>query len=133
MVLTITDIPYSHASTQLGMNVTSVDSEQGILVAEFIAKPDFENRVGNIQGGFLVAMLDDLMGYALGVTLPPEQFAPTANLNVSFLRPAKAGYLHGEGGILKREGDVFHLASKIYNSENQIIASATAKAKLTYK
>lgn len=133
MALTIKDIPYSNASNQLCMQITAADSEQGILTANFTARAEFENRVGNIQGGFLVAMLDDLMGYALGITLPPEQFAPTANLNVSFLRPAKSGQLRGEGRILKREGDVFHLASKVYNGDGEILASATAKAKLGYK
>ena len=114
----------------MGMHITLADDEQGILEANFTAHAHFTNRVGNIQGGIITAMLDDLMGYALGITLPPMQFAPTANLNVSFLRPAQPGVLHGRGQILKREGDIFHLAAKIYNDAGELLASATAKAKL---
>lgn len=112
------------------MAITRADREAGVLEASFSAHSHFTNRVGNIQGGMVTAMLDDLMGYALGITLPPTQFAPTANLNVSFLRPARVGILHGKGQVLKREGDVFHLAAKLYNSAGELLASATAKAKL---
>lgn len=132
MAIERADIRYSNCSQQLGMKITFTDNQAGILEATFEAQNSFTNRAGNIQGGIVTAMLDDLMGYALGITLPPEQFAPTANLNVSFLRPAKAGVLHGNGQILKREGNVFHLAAKIYNANGELLASATAKAKLGY-
>ena len=121
---------YSNASKLLGMNITFMDENKGVIEASFIAQESFSNTVGNIQGGILVAMLDDLLGYAVGITLPATQFAPTANLNASFILSAKPGTLHGKGQILKREGDVFHLAAKLYNEAGQLLAAATAKAKL---
>ncbi len=121
---------YSNISQLLGMNINRADKKAGIIEASFVANGSFENSIGNIQGGILTAMLDDLMGYALGITLPKTHFAPTANLNVSFLRPAAAGTLHGRGEILKKEGDIFYLAGKIYNKDNQLLAAATCKAKL---
>lgn len=120
---------YSNASKLFGMEITTANSDLGELEANFNARDIFNNTADNIQGGILTAMLDDLMGYALGITLPLDQFAPTANLNVSFLRPAKVGVLYGKGQVLKREGDVFHLAGKLYNDKNELVASATAKAK----
>jgi uncharacterized protein (TIGR00369 family) len=111
------------------MEITLANPETGELEANFNAQDIFNNTADSIQGGILTAMLDDLMGYALGITLPVTQFAPTANLNVSFLRPAKVGVLHGKGQVLKQEGDVFHLAGKLYNENNELVASATAKAK----
>jgi uncharacterized protein (TIGR00369 family) len=120
---------YSNASKLFGMEITSANSAVGELEANFNAQEIFTNTAGNIQGGILTAMLDDLMGYALGITLPLTQFAPTANLNVSFLRPSKVGVLHGKGQILKKDGNVFHLAGKLYNEKNELLASATAKAK----
>lgn len=121
---------YSPCSQTLGMEITFADTQAGILEANFVAQACFANTVGNVQGGILTAMLDDLMGYALGITLPATQFAPTANVTVSFLRPARAGILHGKGQILKREGEVFHLAAKLYNASGELLAAATAKAKL---
>ena len=124
---------YSNASQLLGMNITFADREAGVIEANFEAKKTFHNSVGNIQGGILVAMLDDLMGYALGITLPKTQFAPTANMNISFLRPVSTGLVRGKGMILKNDGDVFHLSSKLYNEAGDVIAAATARAKLGNK
>jgi len=124
---------YSNASKLFGMEITAANSEIGELEASFDAKAIFTNTAGNIQGGILTAMLDDLMGYALGITLPPTQFAPTANLNVSFLRPVTIGRLHGKGLILKKEEQVYHLAAKLYNTQGELLASATSKSKAMYK
>ena len=120
---------YSNVSQLMGMHITLLDDQLGIIEASFKAADCFTNSIGNIQGGILTAMLDDLMGYALGVTMPVDEFSPTANLNVSFLRPAAVGTLQGRGQILKRDGDIYHLASKLFNSDGLIVASATAKAK----
>ncbi len=120
---------YSNASQLFSMDITIADTEKGVIEARFEATSQFTNTVGNIQGGILTAMLDDLMGYALGITLPTTQFAPTANLNVSFLRSAQVGELHGKGEILKQEGDLYYLAGKLYNKSGDLLAAATAKAK----
>ena len=124
---------YSNASQLLGMNITFADREAGVVEASFDAKHEFHNSIGNIQGGILVAMLDDLMGYALGITLPETQFAPTANMNVSFLRPVASGVIKGKGIILKNSGDVFHLSAKLYNETGDVIAAATSRSKLGNK
>jgi len=120
---------YSNASKLFGMEIITANANIGELEAKFSAREIFNNTADNIQGGILTAMLDDLMGYALGITLPLDVFAPTANLNVSFLRPATVGILHGKGQVLKQDGDVYHLAGKLYNDKNELVASATAKAK----
>ena len=80
------ELRYSNASQLLGMDITFSDTRKGVIEANFHTQESFLNFAGNIHGGILVAMLDDLMGYALGITLPESQFAPTANLNVSFIR-----------------------------------------------
>lgn len=121
---------YSNASRLLGMQIINADEKEGQIEARFDAKEVFHNHVGNVQGGILVAMLDDLMGYALGITLRQDQFAPTANLNVSFLRPIQCGTITGKGQVLKKEGAVCHLAAKLYSVDGELLASATAKAKV---
>ena len=122
-------IGYSNVSKLLSMQVCVADKVNGKIEATFEATHSFENSIGNIQGGILTAMLDDLMGYALGITLPTNRFAPTANLNVSFIRPAAVGLLHGKGEVLKSEGDLYYLAAKLYNAQGQLLAAATSKAK----
>ncbi|HUH68828.1 MAG TPA: PaaI family thioesterase [Mycobacterium sp.] len=55
-----------------------------------------------VQGGFLAAKLDDTLGPALVATLDEGQFAPTLDLHVQFLAPARPGRLVGRGRIVRR-------------------------------
>jgi acyl-coenzyme A thioesterase PaaI-like protein len=82
---------------------------------------------GNIQGGFLAAMLDDTMGPALASTLSESEFAPTLNLNVCFQSAAKVGRLLGKGRVVKRGRGVCLLSAELYQDGEQV-ATATATA-----
>jgi uncharacterized protein (TIGR00369 family) len=95
-------IPAPSCAKTLGLEFVEIDGERGTIETRFEAKPEFLNPVGNVQGGFLAAMLDDTMGTALAATLDLEQFAPTVNLNVQFHRPARLGPLKGLGRVLMR-------------------------------
>jgi acyl-coenzyme A thioesterase PaaI-like protein len=62
-------LPPPRAAATLGMRITRVDADAGVVEAEFEGKPEFTNPVGNVQGGILAAMLDDSMGPALACQL----------------------------------------------------------------
>ena len=79
------------AAALLGWELVSVDPDAGTIEVAFTATEQFLNPAGVIQGGFLAAMLDDTLGPALVATLGPGQFAPTTDLHVQFLRPARPG------------------------------------------
>ena len=119
--------PPPRCADTLGITFSNIRPEEGTIEVAFIARPEFLNPTGAVQGGFLAAMLDDTMGPALAATLSKGEFAPTANLNVSFLKPGKVGALMGKGRILKRGRDVCFLAGELYQ-EGELIASATATA-----
>ncbi len=119
-------MPAPRAARTLGMRVLRVDAERGVLEAEFRASEAFLNPAGNVQGGFLAAMLDDTMGPALAATLAEGEFAPTVNLNVQFLAPARPGLLHGVGRITK-SGSICFLAGELMQ-DGLLVASATATA-----
>src|ERR1700689_4424454 len=94
----------------LGWELVSIDPDAGTIEVAFAATDQFLNPAGVIQGGFLAAMLDDTMGPALMATLGPGQFAPTSDLHVQFLRPARPGRLIGRGRVVRRGRDVAFLA-----------------------
>lgn len=121
------ELPAPKAAETLGISFKNIDAEAGTIEVEFQAKPEFTNPIGNIQGGFLAAMLDDTMGPALAATLAQGEFAPTLNLNVSFERGAKVGVILGKGRVLKRGKDVCYLAAELYQGGKRV-ASATATA-----
>jgi uncharacterized protein (TIGR00369 family) len=121
------EAPPPEAAKTLGVSFKAIDPDAGTIEVEFQAVAAFTNPAGNIQGGFLAAMLDDTMGPALSATLGANEFAPTLNLNVSFERPAGVGAIVGKGRIVKRGRDVCFLAAELYQ-RGELVASATATA-----
>jgi uncharacterized protein (TIGR00369 family) len=120
--------PRPPAAGVLGWELVSVDPDAGTIEVAFTATDEFLNPVGVIQGGFLAAMLDDTMGPALVATLGPGLFAPTADLHVQFLRPARPGRLTGRGRVVRRGKDVAFLAGELLDESGQVVAAATATA-----
>lgn len=123
-------IPPPPAAELLGWQLISVDPEQGTIEVGFTASDRFVNPVGVIQGGLLAAMLDDTLGPALVATLPPGQFAPTLDLHVQFLRPARPGRLVGRGRVVQRGREVCFLAGKLAGPDDRLVAVATATARI---
>lgn len=88
----------------------------------------FANSAGVVQGGFLAAMLDDTLGPALVATLDAGQFAPTADLHVQFLAPARQGRLVGRGRVVRRGGRIAFLAGELVDAAGTVVAVASATA-----
>ena len=121
-------VPPPPAAVLLGWELLSVDPDAGTIEVAFTASEQFLNPVGYVQGGLLVAMLDDTLGPALVATLGPGEFAPTADLHVQFLRPARPGRLIGRGRIVRRGSGVGFLAGELADESGAVIAVATATA-----
>ena len=118
------------AAVALGWELLSVDPDAGTIEVAFTAGDRFLNPVGVVQGGFLAAMLDDTLGPALVATLGPGQFAPTTDLHVQFLRPARPGRLVGRGRIVRRGKDVGFMSGELVDSSGAVVATATATAQI---
>jgi uncharacterized protein (TIGR00369 family) len=123
-------VPVPPAARTLGWQLAKVDPDAGTVRIAFAARPEFANPTGAIQGGFLAAMLDDTMGPALICTLPADQFAPTLELKVNFLRPAKPGRLVGTGRVVHKGGTIAFLAGELADESGQVLATATATARI---
>ncbi len=116
------------AARLLGRRVIDVNPDAGTITVEFDAREDFLNSAGTVQGGFLAAMLDSTLGPAVRATLAPGQFAPTLELKVSFIRPAKVGLLVGRGRVVHRGRSVAFLEGELRDADAELVASATATA-----
>jgi uncharacterized protein (TIGR00369 family) len=120
-------LPAPACAKTLGLEFVAIDGERGAAEVKFEARAEFLNPAGNVQGGFLAAMLDDTMGPALTATLDAGEFAPTVNLNVQFHRPAKVGALIGVGRVVLRGKEVCQLSGELLQND-KIVATATATA-----
>jgi uncharacterized protein (TIGR00369 family) len=123
-------VPLPPAAVTLGWELISISPEDGTIEVAFTASEAFLNPAGFIQGGFLAAMLDDTLGPALVAGLSPGDFAPTTDLHVQFLRPARPGRLLGRGRVVRRGRDVAFLAGELADSDGVVVAVATATAQI---
>jgi uncharacterized protein (TIGR00369 family) len=123
--------PPPAAAATLGFKLLAIDPERGTIRTQFDARAEFANPMGNVQGGFLAAMLDDTLGPALVGTLGKEEFAPTIELKVNFIRPARiGGVLVGEGRVVHRDGSIAFLSGELMTPEGDLLATATATARI---
>lgn len=118
------------AAQLLGFKLREVDPERGTIRVEFLAKPEFANPTGDVQGGFLAAMLDDTLGPALTATLNHDQFAPTVELKVNFVQAAKPGALFGTAQVVARRRTIAFLSGELHNEAGELVATATATARI---
>lgn len=116
------------AAATLGWELVAVDPERGTIEVAFQVGEHLLNPVGAVQGGFLAAMLDDTLGPALVATLPDGQFAPTVDLHVQFLRPARPGRLLGRGRVVRKGRELCFLAGELLDGDGEPVAVATATA-----
>lgn len=123
-------VPLPPAAVTLGWELVSISPEDGTIEVAFTASEAFLNPAGFIQGGFLAAMLDDTLGPALVAGLNPGDFAPTTDLHVQFLRPARPGRLLGRGRVVRRGRDVAFLAGELAEEDGAVVAVATATAQI---
>ncbi len=123
-------IPPSPVRLLLGWQLLDVSPQIGTLHAQFKAKPEFLNPAGMVQGGLLTAMLDNVMGAALGARLKPGQFVVTLELKTSFFHPAREGTLIGEGHVIKQGKSIGFLEGHLKDTEGNLIAKASATARI---
>ncbi len=117
------------AAALLGWN--ALELEPGHVRVRYTARPEFGNPQGAIQGGFLAAMLDDAMGPALFTLLGADQFAPTIEIKVSFLRPARPGPIIAEGRVVHRTRFLAFLEGTLATDEGDLIATGTATTRIS--
>ena len=122
--------PLPRAAATLGAEFIDADTENGTIQLAFTATEDFTNPMGNVLGAFLAAMLYDTVGPALLATLQPDQFQSTLELKVSFLRPVRPGRLLGKGRVVHRDGDIAFLEASLSDSDDAVIAIASATARI---
>lgn len=108
------------------LKVEVVEADEEHVKLHFTIEKYMLNPLGILHGGVAATMLDELMGAAAFLVGRPNGYA-TINMNVDFLRSAKAGeVIIGEGRVVRVGKSVMHAESKLYNVDNHLLAKATS-------
>jgi uncharacterized protein (TIGR00369 family) len=114
----------------LGRKLISTDVEAGRIELSFMGKPEFTNRHGTIQGGFLAAMLDATTGLAVLSVLPDAETAVTLDLNVSYLHPCTVGPILATGTMTHRSRSIARSNGELRAEDGTVVATATASLRI---
>lgn len=116
-------------SDTLGFNLIALNQAQMWVEVQFDAREEFCNPMGQIQGGFLCAMLDEVMSVAGVVACGMEKVMPTLEMKTSFLRPALPGQkLRGVGRVVKMGRTIAFTEGELYDGQGRLLAKASATA-----
>jgi|ERR1700683_4358898 len=112
------------AAVLLSREIISVNRETGEGLLRYVALPNFINRHGTVQGGFLAAMLDSATSLTLLTCLKADETAVTRSLSVEFLRPAKPGVIHARTSVISRTGTAAEVAGELLDDNGVTVATA---------
>ena len=116
-------------SQTLGFRMTRIEQATRTVEVAFEARAELLcNPMGQVQGGYLCAMLDECMSVACLVASGMTAVAPTLEMKTSFLRPAMPGALKGVGRVLKWGKTVAFTEGELYDDQGRMVAKATGTA-----
>ncbi|WP_419317636.1 PaaI family thioesterase [Caulobacter sp. ErkDOM-E] len=116
-------------SRTLGFQLLAVRQADREVEVGFEARADLLcNPMGQIQGGYVCAMLDECMSVAGMISSGMTHVVPTLEMKTSFLRPALPGALRGVGRVVKWGKTVCFTEGELYDGEGRLLAKASGTA-----
>lgn len=100
--------------------------EAGKAEYRLTPKESHEALKGMTHGGVLAGMMDGVLGVAaLSVVAHEGKYVATVEFKINYLAPAVTGEtILGIGEVIKKGGKILVVEGKIYNSKNELIATA---------
>jgi uncharacterized protein (TIGR00369 family) len=102
-------------------HMTSVLMEDGRSEAQWTPPPEWGNPVGNVHGGYLAVLVDDVAGMALLSIIGTG--APTVSLQVDYLHGMPLGRTYTARGEVVRAGKATALVDvHVYDPDDLLVA-----------
>jgi uncharacterized protein (TIGR00369 family) len=111
--------PFSPAAEELKRKVIAIDPAGQRARLSFEPIKGHCNPMGGVQGGFLIAMLDEAMIEAVVLATSGEFYIPTLTIDARFLRPAKLEKLVVEGRVMRLGRRSAFLEADLYGADEQ--------------
>ncbi|WP_243450797.1 PaaI family thioesterase [Sandarakinorhabdus glacialis] len=113
----------------LGQEILEIDSAAGRVKMRFQPVAACCNPMGNVQGGIVVAMLDDAAAFAAIVKSGERIGIPTIELKASFFAPTPAGVpLYAEGRCIKLGKRIAFMEADLTDAAGNLLARLTTSA-----
>lgn len=88
--------------------------------------PNLFHPGGAVFGGYLAALADQALGFAMATILEDGEVFTTSDLRLSFFRPVTEGTLHVEAQIVHRGRGMAHVEVVLTRDDGKVAGKATA-------
>ncbi|MEQ8406527.1 MAG: PaaI family thioesterase [Oceanicaulis sp.] len=116
------------ATRHLGYSLLDLDPQTGRVECGFIARPQFRNPNGSVQGGIVSAFLDEAMSLSVFLSTHLKAAVPTLEMKTNFLRPLMSDTCRCVGETVRLGRSVGFTEGRLYNADGVLCATASATA-----
>ena len=120
----------ARSSVSLGFELLELDAKAMTTRVRFDGRADFTNPAGYIQGGYLVAMMDDAIGMLATVKAGTAKFPSTVDLHTHFLRPVRVGAIEVAARLRNIGRTMIFAEADLFDARGKEAARATASLTL---
>lgn len=115
----------------LGWRLIDADAEAGTIEVAFEGKPEFGNPAGFVQGGILIAMMDDAAGPIVVMHTRGEFYPSSIDIHAHFLRPVRFGEVRVKARVVQIGRSVGFMEAELFDCRGKLCARGTISAALT--
>lgn len=112
----------------LGMELIDFSSAERWAEFAFTPPPSSANPAGNVQGGFICAMLDDAMALSSSIAQGFRVVVPTLQMSITYIAPAPLSRLIARGETLRIGKNTTQMQGSLRTPDGTVLAVATASA-----
>jgi acyl-coenzyme A thioesterase 13 len=121
----------SRSPTGNWLQLTLEKIEKGTATATLEVRPEMTNPFGNIHGGMMAVVMDEVIGWAV-VSLDLNARYTSLNLNVDFLYAIRAGErLRAISTVVRAGNKIIHVECRIENMEGTLLGKASSNLIVT--
>lgn len=118
-------IASSRLANALKGHISAIDRDNNWIELSYEPDSFFFQAEQIIQGGATATMLDFAMAFAALAVVPDGQSVTTVNLNIAYLRAAKAGKLRAVAEIERRGRSLIFTRAKLVQ-DDALVATGTS-------
>jgi len=122
--------PPSPVAQILGAKIVEAVPNSGRVTIEFEGQGFPTHVLGHVAGGFIAAMLDVTTSLAPATTYEPNEYGPSLELKVNFIRAAQVGKFRGIGRTLHRTKSIAFTEAELRDEAGELIATASSTLRI---
>ena len=102
-----------------------VDWEPGLVRTKWVVDPDFFTIGGQLFGGYIGALADQVLGHTAMSVLDDDSIFRTVQMNLSFYLPIRTGTVWITGRVVHRSRQAIHVAIDFCDDDGTLMCAAS--------